>query len=36
MTVTLVLEWRAGAALSFRFESDGPHSAGRIVFAAPP
>jgi len=34
-TVTLVLEWRAGAALSFRFESDGPHSTGRIVFAAP-
>ena len=36
MTVTLILEWRAGTALSFRFESDGPHSAGRIVFAAPP
>jgi acyl-coenzyme A synthetase/AMP-(fatty) acid ligase len=34
--VTLTLEWR-GPTLAFRFESDTPHSSGRILFAdAPP
>jgi acyl-coenzyme A synthetase/AMP-(fatty) acid ligase len=33
--VMLHLEWR-GTTLTFRFESDTPHSSGRILFAAPP
>ncbi len=35
MAVTLTLEWR-GTTLAFRFESDTPHSSGRILFAGEP
>ena len=35
MSLALTLEWRPGT-LSFRFESDGPHSSGRILFAGAP
>ena len=35
MAVTLALEWR-GTTLAFRFESDAPHSSGRILFADVP
>jgi 3-hydroxymyristoyl/3-hydroxydecanoyl-(acyl carrier protein) dehydratase len=35
MAVMLHLEWR-GTTLAFRFESDAPHSSGRILFGTPP
>jgi acyl-CoA synthetase (AMP-forming)/AMP-acid ligase II len=35
MAPTLTLEWR-GTTLAFRFDSDGPHSSGRILFADTP
>jgi acyl-coenzyme A synthetase/AMP-(fatty) acid ligase len=35
MAVTLTLEWR-GTTLAFRFESDTPHSSGRLLFSGTP